>query len=176
MGRPEISIGSPHPGAGVCRPDIRTPDSIPPPGQPAWIRRELGIPPLHFGMANFLIGALFILVGFIYAAWSILSQVVLANGTRVPVMPTQKLLMVGPFKQCRNPMVFGTVMAYLGCSILAGSLLSAAAVILFTVLLVIYIKRIEEKELEARFGQEYLDYKQSTPFIIPEMIRRKGKK
>lgn len=133
---------------------------------------KLGIPLLQFGITNFLIGALFILVGFIYAAWSILSQVVLASGTPVPVMPTQKLLVVGPFKQCRNPMVFGTLMAYLGCSILTGSLLSAAAVILFAVLLVIYIKRIEEKELEERFGQEYLDYKRRTPFIIPRVPGR----
>ncbi len=133
---------------------------------------KLGLPQLHFGMVNLLIGAFFILVGFIYAAWSILSQVILANGTPVPVMPTQKLLVVGPFKQCRNPMVFGTITAYLGCSVLAGSLLSAAAVILFALLLVIYIKRIEEKELEARFGQEYLDYKRRAPFIIPRVPGR----
>ncbi len=135
----------------------------------------LGFPWFNFGVANLMIGALFILVGFIYAAWSILAQIILANGTPVPVMPTQKLLMVGPFKQCRNPMVFGTVTAYLGCSILAGSLLSATAVILFAILLVLYIKRIEEHELEARFGQEYLDYKQCTPFIIPGFVQSKGK-
>lgn len=135
----------------------------------------LGLPLLYFGMANLLIGAFLVLVGFIYAVWSILSQVILANGTPVPIMPTQKLLVVGPFKQCRNPMVFGTVMAYLGCSILAGSLLSVAAVILFAAFLVLYIKRIEEKELEARFGKEYLDYKQRTPFIIPGLIQSKGK-
>jgi len=127
----------------------------------------LGLPPLRFGIANRLIGVL-ILVGLIYAAWSILSQVILANGTPVPVMPTQKLLVVGPFKQCCNPMVFGAVTAYLGCSMLAGSLLSAAAVFLFAILLVLYIKHVEEHELEERFGQEYLDYKQRTPFIIPD--------
>jgi protein-S-isoprenylcysteine O-methyltransferase Ste14 len=135
----------------------------------------LGVPLLYFGLVNLLIGAFLIVAGFIFAAWSILSQVILANGTPVPVMPTQKLLVVGPFKHCRNPMVFGTVTAYLGCSILAGSLLSVVAVILFATLLVVYIKRIEEKELEARFGQEYLDYKQRTPFIIPGFIRSKGK-
>jgi len=128
----------------------------------------------NFGVANPLIGAFFILVGFIYVAWSILAQIILANGTPVPVMPTQKLLVVGPFKQCRNPMVFGTVTAYLGCSILAGSLLSATAVILFAILLVLYIKRIEEHELEACFGQEYLDYKQRTSFIIPGLAKSKG--
>jgi len=28
-------------------------------------------------------------------------------------------------------------------------------------------KLIEEKELVARFGQEYIEYKSKTPFIIP---------
>ena len=135
----------------------------------------LSLPRFTFGVANLLIGAFLILVGFIYAAWSILAQIILANGTPVPVMPTQKLLVVRPFKQCRNPMVFGTVTAYLGCSILVGSLLSFAAVTLFALLLILYIKRIEEHELETRFGQEYLDYKQRTPFIIPGLAKSKGK-
>jgi protein-S-isoprenylcysteine O-methyltransferase Ste14 len=34
-------------------------------------------------------------------------------------------------------------------------------------MLIAYIKLIEEKELELRFGKEYLDYKKDTPFIIP---------
>jgi protein-S-isoprenylcysteine O-methyltransferase Ste14 len=32
-----------------------------------------------------------------------------------------------------------------------------------------YIKFIEEKELEARFGQEYSEYKKRTPFFIPKI-------
>jgi protein-S-isoprenylcysteine O-methyltransferase Ste14 len=31
----------------------------------------------------------------------------------------------------------------------------------------IYIKLVEERELEARFGNAYLSYKKSTPFIVP---------
>jgi len=33
--------------------------------------------------------------------------------------------------------------------------------------ILIYIKLIEEKELEERFGSEYLEYKKRTPFLIP---------
>jgi protein-S-isoprenylcysteine O-methyltransferase Ste14 len=44
---------------------------------------------------------------------------------------------------------------------------SAIIVLLFAGLLLIYIKRIEEKEMELRFGQDYLAYKQQTPFLIP---------
>ena len=40
-------------------------------------------------------------------------------------------------------------------------------VLLSAGLLLIYIKRVEEKEMEIRFGQDYLAYKQQTPFLIP---------
>jgi len=33
--------------------------------------------------------------------------------------------------------------------------------------ILIYIKLFEEKELEERFGPEYLEYKRKTPFLIP---------
>jgi protein-S-isoprenylcysteine O-methyltransferase Ste14 len=34
-------------------------------------------------------------------------------------------------------------------------------------ILLFYIKRVEEAEMEIRFGQEYLNYKKQTPFLIP---------
>jgi protein-S-isoprenylcysteine O-methyltransferase Ste14 len=39
------------------------------------------------------------------------------------------------------------------------------------ILLILYIKNIEEKELEMRFGNEYVKYKANTAFIIPDVIR-----
>jgi protein-S-isoprenylcysteine O-methyltransferase Ste14 len=69
-------------------------------------------------------------------------------------------------------MTFGTFLTYSGLSILVGSLSALLVVILFCSLLLLYIKRIEEKELEVRFGQEYVDYKASTPFIIPKLSRK----
>jgi len=45
------------------------------------------------------------------------------------------------------------------------------AVAVFTIVLLAYIKLIEEKEASFRFGDEYVRYKQSTPFIIPRLWR-----
>ena len=87
--------------------------------------------------------------------------------------PTQTLLVTGPFQYCRNPMTFGTVMLYFGISKLAGSLSSIIVVALFTLILLLYIKKIEERALADRFGQAYLDYKAVTPFIIPCVKIRK---
>ncbi|NIU82230.1 MAG: hypothetical protein GWN31_01895 [Candidatus Thorarchaeota archaeon] len=58
-------------------------------------------------------------------------------------------------------------MLYLGFSILIGSLSAVAVSLLFTGLLSIYIKLVEEQELEERFGAAYLTYKKNVPFLIP---------
>jgi len=39
--------------------------------------------------------------------------------------------------------------------------------LIYPVGILIYIKLIEEKELEGRFGSEYAEYKKRTPFLIP---------
>jgi protein-S-isoprenylcysteine O-methyltransferase Ste14 len=48
-----------------------------------------------------------------------------------------------------------------------GSFSAVGLAIIYPVGILIYIKLIEEKELEERFGSEYLEYKRRTPFLIP---------
>lgn len=71
-------------------------------------------------------------------------------------------------------MSFGTVLLYLGISILIGSFSAMGMVFGFFIALITYIKKIEERELEMRFGEEYLAYKKGTPFIIPRFFPRKS--
>jgi protein-S-isoprenylcysteine O-methyltransferase Ste14 len=132
--------------------------------------KTLGLPSLYFGLPNKIIGWALLAVGVFFAVWSIGQQLFKAQGTPIPVMATQKLLIRGVFKYCRNPMGFGAICMYLGCAVLAGSICSLLAVILFSGLFILYIKKIEEKELTLRFGEEYEAYKKSTPFIIPRFF------
>ncbi len=127
----------------------------------------LGLPRLPLGLAALILGGLLVAIGLFYAFWSIGDQLLLARGTPLPVMATQTLLVGGPFKHCRNPMSFGAISLYLGISIIVQSISSILMVCLFTALLLVYIKKIEERELGARFGQAYLAYKTATSFIIP---------
>ncbi len=133
----------------------------------------LHLPHLYFGIINIIVGVVLIILGITFAWWSIGSQLFQANGTPIPVMATQRLLVRGVFKLCRNPMTLGTILAYLGISVIAGSISAIVVVLLFAALLVLYIKNIEEKELELRFGEEYLKYKASTPFLIPRIFKKK---
>jgi protein-S-isoprenylcysteine O-methyltransferase Ste14 len=134
------------------------------------VDRIFGIPSFYYGLINMIVGIIVIVLGCFIAFSTIIAQIKLASGTPFPMMPTQQLLVIGPFKYCRNPMTLGTVMAYAGIAVIVGSYTAFLFVVLFFLLLLAYLKLVEEKELELRFGQAYLDYKNATPFIIPMRI------
>lgn len=69
-------------------------------------------------------------------------------------------------------MALGAIVMYLGVPILFGSVGSAVLILLGAGLLLIYIKRIEEREMENRFGEEYLRYKKQTSFLIPRLLKK----
>ncbi len=131
------------------------------------VDKQIGIPSFHKGWTNIAIGIIAIILGGFIAMSTILAQIKFASGTPFPMLPTQKLLVTGPFEYCRNPMTLGTIMLYSGIAVFIGSFSAVLFVVLFTLLLFMYIKLVEEKELALRFGQAYLDYKKNTPFIIP---------
>lgn len=130
----------------------------------------LHLPQISLGVANYLVGGTLVIIGVAYAQWSIITQLSKGRGTPIPFMATQTLLVNAPFGHCRNPMALGAILAYFGIGFVVGSISSILFCILFTAFLVAYIKLIEEKELETRFGQDYLEYKKATPFIIPRII------
>jgi protein-S-isoprenylcysteine O-methyltransferase Ste14 len=133
----------------------------------------INIEPPYFGIFNIIVGLILMIIGFMIAIWTISIQIALASGTPFPMMPTKKLLIVGPFKYCRNPMTLGTIIAYVGVSIIIGSISDIIIVLLFGLALTVYIRLIEEKELENRFGIEYSEYKKVTPFIFPKLLKNK---
>jgi len=128
--------------------------------------------PILYEPLNLILGWLLILVGWSFAFWSNYSQFTLGRGTPVPLMATQKLIIQPPYSFCRNPMALGAILMYLGVAVLFRSMGAVVLVLLGAGLLLTYIKRIEEKEMEIRFGQEYLNYKKQTPFLIPRFWKQ----
>jgi protein-S-isoprenylcysteine O-methyltransferase Ste14 len=132
----------------------------------------LHIPRFFASPLNLIAGGILIAGGLSLAQWTIYTQMDVGRGTPVPAMPTQKLIVQGPFAWCRNPMTLGTFLAYLGIAVCIGSFSAVVLVVILMALLLLYLKKVEEKELEARFGLEYLEYKRRTPFIIPRFFHR----
>jgi protein-S-isoprenylcysteine O-methyltransferase Ste14 len=139
-----------------------------------WLDNTLGFARVQFGALNIVIGGVIFVIGLIFAGWSILAQIRFAKGTPLPMMPTQSLLTTPPFSYCRNPMSGGALMMYYGICIGLGSLTGLIIVSVLVVIAALYLKKVEEKELEMRFGQAYLEYKARTPFWIPKFRKTKG--
>lgn len=128
---------------------------------------QFELPSLAYGAVNAIMGCVFIIAGILFAWWSIYVQFTIGRGTPAPIMATQKLIVQKPYSYCRNPMALGSIVLYLGVATLLGSISAVILVLIWTSLLLLYIKFLEEKEMEMRFGEAYQEYRKQTPFIIP---------
>jgi len=120
----------------------------------------------------FLLGVILMVLGIFFVLWAGFSQLRFGKGTPVPIAPTKKLVVIGAYRYCRNPMLLGSVLGYLSISFLIGSIGAVGFTIIFLVLSCFYIELVEEKELERRFGDEYKCYKEEVPFMFPKFFRR----
>jgi len=137
-----------------------------------WLDKFLPVLLNFLTPVNIFLSVPLLVIGAILALWSVYSFS-RARGSPVPINPPRMLVTAGLYSRVRNPMVLGWVTMLLG----VGLLLNSISVIfiftpLFTLLNVLYLKTIEEKEMEKKFGRQYLKYKESVPMFIP----RFGKK
>jgi len=59
------------------------------------------------------------------------------------------------------------ILSITGLGLLVNSFGFIAIGLIIPLAYLVFIKLVEEKELAARFGQEYLEYKKRVPFLIP---------
>jgi protein-S-isoprenylcysteine O-methyltransferase Ste14 len=107
------------------------------------------------------------LVAFILIGWSVL-VFLKAKGTPVPLNPPPQLVTTGPYAYVRNPMLTGVFALLFGIGVLLGSF---SLLFIFTPLFILInvweLKAIEEPELLKRLGQDYAEYRKSTPMFFP---------
>jgi len=81
--------------------------------------------------------------------------------------PPDKLITTGIYAKSRNPMFFGYTVILIGMGILLRSIsILVIFVPAFIVFDLVWIK-LEEKNIRKRFGNEFTNYQNSTPFFIP---------
>ena len=125
----------------------------------------------HFDSSWWSLGlAIALLVlGWLICAWPVIAFV-LTRGSPVPFNPPPKLITTGLYAYIRNPMLLGLFIFLIGLGVLFGSLsLIFIFTPLFILINVLYLKAIEEKEMEKKFGIEYLEYKRDVPMFIPKL-------
>lgn len=134
------------------------------------VDRRLRLPSRQGITAMPVLGVVMAAGGCSLGLWSVVTQLARGGGTPLPVLPTQVLLVDGPYRYSRNPMTLGAVLAYLGVALAARSPSGVGNVLAFAASLVAYLKGLEEAELAERFGTPYLAYRRSRPFLIPRFL------
>lgn len=83
------------------------------------------------------------------------------------VAPRTSVLMTeGPYAICRNPMLLGVLVYYMGFVVLLATLPAALVFVAYVLIISVQV-HFEEKRLEADFGEAYTSYKARTKRIIP---------
>jgi protein-S-isoprenylcysteine O-methyltransferase Ste14 len=135
--------------------------------------RVLPIPELLPGNPGSVVGWVLLVPGAALCGWCVLNFR-RAKGTPVPFNPPKELIVTGPYLWMRNPMVTGVFIGLFGIGFI---LHSVSIVFIWTPLYilahVIELKRVEEPELELRFGAAYAEYRKSVPMFIPRPWRRR---
>lgn len=108
-----------------------------------------------------LVGCVFILLGIIFALYTIKFLRLNRTSTNVTQKPS-KLLITGPFSISRNPLYLAYLITIAGVSILFGSLAVLILPIIAFLILNLIVIPIEEKDAQATFNKEYIVYKNTT--------------
>jgi len=115
------------------------------------------------------IGVVVGIIGLLLSLWAVIVQITIGKGTPVPLLGPQKLIVTGPYRFCRNPMTLGLTMYYTGAGIIINHGIAAALLLAVVLFHILYDAFFEEKELVRKFGNDYIHYKTTTPFILPKI-------
>jgi protein-S-isoprenylcysteine O-methyltransferase Ste14 len=138
---------------------------------PLWIARQYDIT-LRAGetpveIALQYAGIFALVAGALLFASSVWKFATDGRGTLAPWDPPRMLVIRGPYRLVRNPMISGVAFALFGEALVWLSVPHAAWAVLFLALNVVYIPMFEEPRLARRFGQAYEVYRRNVPRFLP---------
>lgn len=107
--------------------------------------------------------------GLFLLGWTITLFNRVGKGTLAPFDPPRHLVLRGPYRHVRNPMISGVLFVLLGETIGLLSLPLLIWLIAFCLLISTFIPLREEPDLERRFGDEYVEYRRHVPRWIPRI-------
>jgi protein-S-isoprenylcysteine O-methyltransferase Ste14 len=89
------------------------------------------------------------------------------EGTLAPWDPTRRLVVRGPYRRVRNPMISAVAVVLLGEALALGSTAILIEFGVFALINATFIPLAEEPDLVRRFGDEYEEYRRAVPRWIP---------
>lgn len=91
------------------------------------------------------------------------------RGTLAPWDPPRRLVVRGPYRFVRNPMISGVIFILFGEALVLLSLPHGFWATAFLSLNLVYIPLMEEPQLERRFGEAYREYRRHVRRFLPRL-------
>jgi protein-S-isoprenylcysteine O-methyltransferase Ste14 len=91
------------------------------------------------------------------------------KGTLAPWDPPRQLVVSGPYRYVRNPMISGVLFVLFGEALILVSASHLTWALTFLVVNGVYIPLLEEPQLERRFGASYAEYCSHVPRLVPRL-------
>jgi protein-S-isoprenylcysteine O-methyltransferase Ste14 len=140
---------------------------------PLWIAREADVgwrvPQDPWGWAALVGGVALNGIGFILFAASLWHFATQGRGTLAPWDPPRNLVVRGPYRYVRNPMISGVIFMLCGVALWLRSAPHAFWAATFMTANFLHIPLIEEPQLERRFGGPYRRYCEGVPRFLPRL-------
>lgn len=135
---------------------------------------------IHNPVIKWLIILILLGLGLTYGIWSIIIQNTVGKGGPVEIgnieisPKTQNLVVTGPYKNTRNPMLFGAFALYLAFALFINSITALLIVCAIFVFMLTVVVKMEEKRLLKDFGKQYEEYRKKVSVFIPWFQRKTG--
>lgn len=140
---------------------------------PLWLARTNDISPAIGTDATEVLlqgaGLLILAVGLILFSASLRNFATEGEGTLAPWDPPRRLVVRGPYRFVRNPMISGVVLVLFGEALVLLSRPHFGWALIFLAVNFVYIPLLEEPGLRHRFGDSYVEYCRHVPRLIPRL-------
>lgn len=130
-----------------------------------WFQR----PSFARSMFQLALGLMVCLTGLALLITSIVLMIRIAKSTVMPWDPSQNLVVRGPYRFLRNPMILGVIILLLGEALMLSSYGIAILAGVFFIGNTAYFSFVEEPSLETQFGEAYRRYKANVPRWLPRL-------
>jgi protein-S-isoprenylcysteine O-methyltransferase Ste14 len=138
---------------------------------PFWLARRAGLTPAPAasagGLAVQAAGLVLLAAGLALFVASLRRFATEGRGTLAPWDPPRQLVVRGPYRYVRNPMISGVLLVILGEALVLRSRPHLMWACTFFAINAVYIPLLEEPDLEDRFGEFYREYRRHVPRLFP---------
>lgn len=117
----------------------------------------------------FWLAVLLAAAGIALSSWTVSLFLRVGKGTPAPWQPPQKLVIRGPYRVVRNPMITAVLLILLAEAMVLRSWPVAGWLLVFFAANALYFPLVEEKALLRRFGDDYRQYKTHVPRWVPRL-------